>query len=1031
MKIKRVKIKAFRLFKDETIDLTNKIHKDKASNFVVIHAPNGFGKTSFFDALEFCMTNNIQRVKDNFKENFKIDQEQNNTTFIHNRNMPEDDIDISMDFENGSKIQTTCKPNEEAGKLKGEARNKYFRNAILSQDWFSEFLSTKSSEQRFEIFMDYFSDTQDLLNYHRTLKTNITIFGRKETGLKKEVAAIKSKLIKKIDNHIIEKITKVVDDLIKNDIETSWTGSICGNELNGLLMEAKNSLHKLNFARTKNEELSVNMNQIILGQNNLLTFDEISEYKMRIITNLLIFDFYQAFLNLIVLYKRLNQQVVTIEKEKKEKTLSFNRLNYLVTNYDQYIIDQNELHKLITEKECQIKTRESLYEQHKDKHLEIKYADETWKKLDEQKQKIDNKIKTLHGEHIKYTALKKEDKILVKYLEESEKEKTKQNEQKGTDEILLNRLIKQKNDVFNRKLILESNLNEDEVQTILIIQSEIQKKETDTTTINQNIDEQIKYKNDVEELLINSRKLISGLTNGVCPLCGYDYEDQEILLKKIEVNGAISTSIENSIEEKETLFLQINTLKNDLDIAYDSLIKNIDSHIEIINKKTKVSDESILKYTNSIEQNLVRRSEISCLINESYIHYEEKNEDVLREEYAITRVALTSKIADADSQNKSLKIKTDNISDDIKKSTKVLDECQINIGKMKSKESFIQYNIYIKQDVIASDELNEWKRNKDELDKDIIRLQIKLSDLNIEINALKDKNISIEQESSLNDSINKLQEENKLLHKQLSDTLSFILINCNVKDINNDTEINIIKSSFNDILAANTSQNNLITAQKTIIENYINLLNLGMLYNKNEENKNEFNLKESDKKKVVQQKKELIDEQNKLEIYLTNFVKGYFQIDLINQLYNSIDPHPDYKEIKFECDFSKKEPKLNVLMYSKTDNQNAIVPSLYFSTAQMNILSFCIFLAKALCAKTDKNENLDCIFIDDPIQALDDINILSMIDLLRNVAFSLDRQIVLTTHDKNFFELLKMKVPDSLFHSKFLNIKEKGVFDVV
>ena len=51
-----------------------------------------------------------------------------------------------------------------------------------------------------------------------------------------------------------------------------------------------------------------------------------------------------------------------------------------------------------------------------------------------------------------------------------------------------------------------------------------------------------------------------------------------------------------------------------------------------------------------------------------------------------------------------------------------------------------------------------------------------------------------------------------------------------------------------------------------------------------------------------------------------------------------------------------------------------------------------------------------------------------MIDLLRNVAFSLNRQVILTTHDRKFFELLKKKVPADLFGSRFLELKQRGVF---
>ena len=84
MKIKRVDIKAFRLFDDVSVDLTAKKDSNKAANFVAIYAPNGFGKTSFFDAMEFCMTKSIHRVKSNFKENFSTDQKHGASTFTSN-----------------------------------------------------------------------------------------------------------------------------------------------------------------------------------------------------------------------------------------------------------------------------------------------------------------------------------------------------------------------------------------------------------------------------------------------------------------------------------------------------------------------------------------------------------------------------------------------------------------------------------------------------------------------------------------------------------------------------------------------------------------------------------------------------------------------------------------------------------------------------------------------------------------------------------------------------------------------------------
>lgn len=86
MKIKHVFIQAFRLFGKVPVNLTSTLDPNKASNFVAIYAPNGFGKTSFFDAMEFCVTKSIQRVSVNFKENFKVDQEQGSTTLDFNGN---------------------------------------------------------------------------------------------------------------------------------------------------------------------------------------------------------------------------------------------------------------------------------------------------------------------------------------------------------------------------------------------------------------------------------------------------------------------------------------------------------------------------------------------------------------------------------------------------------------------------------------------------------------------------------------------------------------------------------------------------------------------------------------------------------------------------------------------------------------------------------------------------------------------------------------------------------------------------------
>jgi exonuclease SbcC len=80
MKIKKVIIEGFRAYEtksDGTFDFT--MQSGAPAQFVSIYAPNGFGKTSFYDAVEWALTNNIERfVRDYTRvENDNISRAQN------------------------------------------------------------------------------------------------------------------------------------------------------------------------------------------------------------------------------------------------------------------------------------------------------------------------------------------------------------------------------------------------------------------------------------------------------------------------------------------------------------------------------------------------------------------------------------------------------------------------------------------------------------------------------------------------------------------------------------------------------------------------------------------------------------------------------------------------------------------------------------------------------------------------------------------------------------------------------------------
>lgn len=57
---------------------------------------------------------------------------------------------------------------------------------------------------------------------------------------------------------------------------------------------------------------------------------------------------------------------------------------------------------------------------------------------------------------------------------------------------------------------------------------------------------------------------------------------------------------------------------------------------------------------------------------------------------------------------------------------------------------------------------------------------------------------------------------------------------------------------------------------------------------------------------------------------------------------------------------------------------------------------------------------------------MDSINILATIDLFRSLVVNHNKQIILSTHDKNFHELLKKKIPSEVFGSTFIKLETFG-----
>lgn len=218
--------------------------------------------------------------------------------------------------------------------------------------------------------------------------------------------------------------------------------------------------------------------------------------------------------------------------------------------------------------------------------------------------------------------------------------------------------------------------------------------------------------------------------------------------------------------------------------------------------------------------------------------------------------------------------------------------------------------------------------------------------------------------------------------------------NKNVEDEKLINEIGEVNRIIESIKSLNTNLNNLI--KKISVESVKKLekyesikLGIEKLEKENNQLKNKL--------KIIDEIKE------KAEEYREKVIREYIlENKLVHQIYKNINPHPVHKDIKIN--------NSDGLIFNLNDEYQRVQADYIFSSAQKNVLALSVFLGFALQQSWSR---LEQIFIDDPIQNMDDINVVGFVDILRSL-FNKEsklnnKTIILTTHDEKFRNLVKMK----------------------
>jgi predicted ATPase len=118
-----------------------------------------------------------------------------------------------------------------------------------------------------------------------------------------------------------------------------------------------------------------------------------------------------------------------------------------------------------------------------------------------------------------------------------------------------------------------------------------------------------------------------------------------------------------------------------------------------------------------------------------------------------------------------------------------------------------------------------------------------------------------------------------------------------------------------------------------------------------------------------------------------------------------MDPHPAFTDISRATSYPGGHGRIKPLVADPTAGLKDRDPYTLFSSSQLNALAVSLFLGLNLGTR---EAPLEAVMLDDPLQSLDDVNLLGLVDTLRRTKAL--RQLVVSTHDRRFANLLQRKL---------------------
>ncbi|MEM8937886.1 MAG: AAA family ATPase [Bacteroidota bacterium] len=1040
MKFKKVEISAFRAYNDvadSTFDFT--LPNAEVADFVSIYAPNGYGKTSFYDAVEWCITGQIERFHRSYTEYSKLGKEnrkanKENPFFLQHNNQ--------KDLLGSVNITTTTKPfsrgltSSTVYDFNKKASEIYFKDVILSQDLIDSFIKEDKAEDRYNKFIESISYLKD---YNNALKNIVKLAEAIAEELKiieknkKETEENQLSLDFEGDEKILLEINNAISNLIEleESIQQIEKEKFSKKEYDALTQKVNSKITRLQIdidsLKSFIDIIDSTFNGTDSHENNIGVTQYFNELKRKERLTVLRKELNDT-IQLIKDLKKQEKQFNDLSAELDEKIKTDKEILKIKKRFSEFLKTENDIKKVTGEIDSQnsdLKKNSDLFEklvlEENNLNVDLNQLREDLKIKQEKFKELPDKIKTVLEIDQKKKSTNENINKIKKQIEKDSKE---------LEAIIseLNEYIYYKSKVHEDiEILLDYTFFEKlrkEINKILELKSEIKKTSESISKLEMRISNQEILNNELNEFISKGLELTTKNESSSCILCGAEYTSYKELADRISNNKLLDNILKDSIKEKNKLELdkkrKTSKVNEEIKSIEAFIQKSIDNlKLRINRKSTEIKDNQ--NNLKEKENSLVKLKDEELTLKDFFEDvavdsYEEKLEKDIKSLQKIEKEKSTS-LNEIEKQKKDIAIQNEKLNNKISILKKKVEE---NKKKKRYTEVVEFFNVTLKTNEVDESILdNEISENK----KQVSDLKNKIDDYQKEIKEkrrLLAKNELSEQE--LDEKIKTTENEELTTDKLLENYEQLTLTELKI-DLKN-LSVTDTKKSFEEL---KTVQKNILRNKEDALKNY-------KIVERLKDNSYQFLESEKTKKQITDfQKKidtysKIVEKLNKekenLETFLKTAIDGFFHTKLISAIYQKIDPHPDYNQIKFNCDFTERSPRLQIYTIDKKGNES--IPALYFSSAQINVLSLSIFLARALKAKKPNGDIVECIFIDDPIQSMDSINILSFIDLFRSIVVNLKRQLIVSSHEENFHLLLQKKIPSGLFKSKFISFDSFG-----